>query len=59
MHFRYAIELAYNGANFSGWQIQPNALSVQAEIEQKIRHLSSTVTNIDFATMDNIEVVHD
>lgn len=33
--------------------------AIYAEIEQKIRHLSSTVTNIDFATMDNIEVVHD
>lgn len=44
MHFRYAIELAYNGTNFSGWQIQPNALSVQAEIEQKIARLFGNQT---------------
>ncbi|WP_430815576.1 tRNA pseudouridine(38-40) synthase TruA [Carboxylicivirga sp. RSCT41] len=28
MH-RYFIELAYNGSSFHGWQIQPNAISVQ------------------------------
>lgn len=39
MHFRYVIELAYNGANFSGWQIQPNAPSIQQEIEHKIARL--------------------
>ncbi|WP_430809980.1 MULTISPECIES: tRNA pseudouridine(38-40) synthase TruA [unclassified Carboxylicivirga] len=27
--YRYFIELAYNGASYHGWQIQPNALSVQ------------------------------
>jgi tRNA pseudouridine38-40 synthase len=39
MHFRYVIELAYNGTNFSGWQIQPNAPSIQQEIEDKIARL--------------------
>lgn len=39
MHFRYVIELAYNGTNFSGWQIQPNAPSIQQEIEHKIARL--------------------
>ncbi len=33
---RYFVELAYNGKNFHGWQKQPNAHSVQAEIEEKI-----------------------
>jgi tRNA pseudouridine38-40 synthase len=33
---RYFIELAYNGKNYHGWQIQLNAHSVQAEIENKI-----------------------
>jgi tRNA pseudouridine38-40 synthase len=27
--YRYFIELAYNGSSFHGWQIQPNAISVQ------------------------------
>jgi len=31
---RYFIELAYNGTNFHGWQIQPNAKSVQEEINK-------------------------
>jgi len=28
-HQRYFIELAYNGNNYHGWQIQPNAITVQ------------------------------
>ncbi|WP_196885426.1 tRNA pseudouridine(38-40) synthase TruA [Aureivirga sp. CE67] len=31
---RYFIELAYNGKNFHGWQIQPDAISVQEVIEK-------------------------
>lgn len=30
---KYFIEVSYLGTNFHGWQIQPNATSVQAEIE--------------------------
>ena len=30
---RYFIKLAYKGTNYSGWQIQPNAPSIQATIE--------------------------
>lgn len=30
---RYFIKLSYNGANYCGWQIQPNAKSVQGELE--------------------------
>lgn len=33
--------------------------TIYAEIEQKIRSLSSTIANIGFATTDNIEVVND
>lgn len=33
---RYFIELAYKGTNFNGWQIQPNANSVQACIERAL-----------------------
>ncbi len=36
MHFRYFIELQYNGKNYHGWQIQPNAPTVQAEINEKM-----------------------
>ena len=30
---RYFLTLAYRGTRYSGWQIQPNAVSVQATIE--------------------------
>ncbi len=33
---RYFIYLAYNGANYHGWQIQPNAVSVQQTIEDAL-----------------------
>lgn len=33
---RYFIQLAYNGAQFNGWQIQPNASSVQQTLEEAL-----------------------
>lgn len=33
---RYALKLSYDGTNYHGWQVQPNAHSVQAEIEDKL-----------------------
>jgi tRNA pseudouridine38-40 synthase len=33
---RYFIQLAYNGTNFHGWQIQPNAISVQEVLTKAI-----------------------
>lgn len=36
---RYFIEVAYNGAHYSGFQIQPNARSIQAEIEKALEIL--------------------
>lgn len=32
MKFRYFIQLSYKGTNYHGWQIQPNALTVQEVI---------------------------
>lgn len=34
MNKRYAIELAYDGTNYHGWQIQPDASSVQEVLEK-------------------------
>lgn len=31
---RYFVELVYNGGPFNGWQIQPNAISVQETLEK-------------------------
>ncbi len=36
---RYFIQLAYNGTNFNGWQIQPNGITVQQEIEKAMELL--------------------
>ncbi len=40
--YRYIITLAYNGTRYHGWQIQPNAITIQQEIvnaiEMVLRH---------------------
>ena len=36
---RYLVRLKYNGSAFNGWQIQPNAPSVQETLEQKLAML--------------------
>ncbi len=36
MAFRYFIELQFNGKNFHGWQYQPNAATVQDELNRKL-----------------------
>ena len=33
---RYFIELSYNGKNYYGWQIQPNAISIQEKISDAL-----------------------
>ena len=34
MKYKYAIELAYDGTNYHGWQVQPNAITVQEVLEK-------------------------
>ena len=34
---RYFIEVSYKGTNYSGFQIQQNANSIQAEIEKALK----------------------
>lgn len=36
---RYFIELSYNGKNYHGWQVQPNASSIQQTINEAISTL--------------------
>jgi tRNA pseudouridine38-40 synthase len=36
---RYFIYLAYNGKNYCGWQIQPNGMTVQQQLEQSLSML--------------------
>ena len=33
---RYFIQLAYNGKNYHGWQVQPNAITVQEKLENAL-----------------------
>ena len=43
---RYFIELSYNGKAYHGWQIQPNAISVQEVIEKALSTLLSSTISI-------------
>ncbi|RMA57839.1 tRNA pseudouridine(38-40) synthase TruA [Ulvibacter antarcticus] len=36
---RYFIEIAYNGTSYFGWQMQPDAISVQEELEKALSTL--------------------
>ena len=38
---RYFFELSYDGTSYNGWQIQPNAPSVQEEIQNQLSRLQS------------------
>jgi tRNA pseudouridine38-40 synthase len=46
MPYRYFIQLAFDGAGFSGWQMQPNALTVQSVIEQGIGMIAGVFTGV-------------
>ena len=39
---RFFIELSYKGTNYHGWQVQSNANSVQAEINNALSTLLNT-----------------
>lgn len=43
---RYFLELAYNGTDFHGWQMQDNAPSIQQEITEKLSTILQTETPI-------------
>lgn len=43
---RFFIQLAYNGKNYHGWQIQENAHTVQGEINEKLSLLLSKPMNV-------------
>lgn len=44
--FRYFIELAFNGTNFHGWQIQPGAVTVQETLNHSIGILVRQPVNL-------------
>lgn len=43
---RYFMRLAYRGAPFSGWQVQPGAVTVQSELERALATLLRTPTPV-------------
>lgn len=42
MSKRYFFEIAYHGANYNGWQSQPNALGIQAVVEEVLSKVFRT-----------------
>ncbi|TYP99417.1 tRNA pseudouridine(38-40) synthase [Tenacibaculum adriaticum] len=43
---RYFLELSYNGKNYFGWQIQPDVISVQGEINKAISTILQETINV-------------
>lgn len=44
--YRYFIELAYNGSQFHGWQIQPNAITVQEVLNDALQKALRREVNV-------------
>ena len=51
---RFFIQLMYNGTRFHGWQIQPNAITVQEEVSKCISLLLKQNVDIYYASTTNI-----
>lgn len=43
---RYFLEMAYNGSAFHGWQVQPNAVTVQAVVDDALGKLLRTDVHV-------------
>ena len=56
MTFRYALELAYRGTNYHGWQIQPNASSVQEEIERRLSQLMGNIPQNELKLLQSFNI---
>ena len=37
---RYVIDIRYKGTNYAGWQVQPNAVTVQSEVDKALQTMS-------------------
>jgi tRNA pseudouridine38-40 synthase len=46
MAYRYFIHLAYNGEAYGGWQMQPNAITVQQLINDRLTAIASAGSSI-------------
>lgn len=45
-HSTYKLSIAYDGTNYSGWQVQPNAPTIQEVIESSLEKLIGTRTKV-------------
>lgn len=46
MSLKYKIGLAYDGTRYSGWQLQPNSISIQGVVEEALQTLLRTPTRL-------------
>lgn len=44
-YMRYFLQLSYNGAGYCGWQVQPNAVSVQQVLNEALQTLLGSSTD--------------
>src|ERR1700722_17426906 len=44
--FKYKLVLAYDGTNYGGWQVQPNATSIQFLVQQALFTILRVPKNI-------------
>ena len=51
---RYFIYLSYDGTNYHGWQIQPNGMRVQEELEQALTQVGLLEEDMSFDTEKTI-----
>ncbi len=43
---RYRLDLQYNGTNYCGWQVQPNGITVQQVLQEKLSQLLNQVVEV-------------
>lgn len=43
---RFFIQLSYNGSHYHGWQIQPNAITIQEELNKALSTILNTPINV-------------
>ena len=53
---RYFIELSFRGTHYHGWQLQPNATSVQALIEEALLKLVRKNIKTTGATIKDVKI---
>lgn len=46
MAYRYFVKLAYNGSAYGGWQVQPNAVTVQHWIEKGLSAIAGVIDGV-------------